>query len=309
MGVFFSIVIPTFNRANDLKRCFESLLAQTYQNFEVLVCDDGSTDNTKDIVNEFTNQLNIHYIWEANWGGPARPRNNGIKSAKGEWICFLDSDDYWYPDKLTVCIDYLNDSDAVYHHFDVVGKDVPWYRNKFTARPVDNNNAFLDLLLHWNGIITSGVVVRKSVIDNIICFDEDKKLIGVEDFDFWLKLAKVTNRFTLVPKYLGAYYMTEISLTRKFNDPVQHERYLLNKHRNSLTEKQYQDLQVELDVLGGVKLLMNRERKNANKFLIKAIGESSKLTTKLKALLFFVFGDSAFAVSKILFTILKMKRV
>ena len=309
MLTFFSIIIPTYNRANDLKRCLESLLTQTYQNFEVLVCDDGSTDNTNDVVNEFNDRLNINYIWKENWGGPARPRNNGIRAAKGEWICFLDSDDYWYPTKLDDCLPYLDKSDVVYHHFDVVGKDVPWYRNKLTCRQIDQKNPFLDLLLRWNGIITSGVIVRKSLVEDSILFDEDKNLIGIEDLDYWLLLAKITNRFTLVPCYLGAYYLSDISLTRKFTDPVIRERYLLNKYKSSLTIHQFTNLQSELEVVGGIKLLMNNQREEANTYFIKVIKNKNRMLTKAKALLFLVMGDSAFSVSKILFTILKFNRV
>ena len=82
----FSVVIPTYNRANMLQRALESVLAQSYDNFEILVMDDGSTDNTAEVVASFTDPR-ITYRWNKNFGGPARPRNKGIALAKGEWIC------------------------------------------------------------------------------------------------------------------------------------------------------------------------------------------------------------------------------
>jgi len=85
-----SVIIPTYNRSKELKRCLESLTRQTYKKFEVIVCDDGSTDNTKEVVNSYRNVLNIIYIKDENFGGPARPRNNGIKLSNGEYIAFLD---------------------------------------------------------------------------------------------------------------------------------------------------------------------------------------------------------------------------
>src|SRR6266545_511842 len=97
---FFSVVIPTYNRAEKLRRALESLLHQSYGDFEVLVCDDGSTDGTREVVSAYAGELQISYLWEENWGGPARPRNRGIAAAQGKWVCFLDADDWWHPDKL-----------------------------------------------------------------------------------------------------------------------------------------------------------------------------------------------------------------
>lgn len=99
---FFSIVIPTYNRMNDLIRCLSSLQNQTYKNFEVIVCDDGSTDNTFDVIKQFESTLSIKYLYEQNWGGPAHPRNVGVSYAKGKWICFLDSDDLFLPERMEI---------------------------------------------------------------------------------------------------------------------------------------------------------------------------------------------------------------
>lgn len=112
---YFSIVIPTYNRANKLKQAIDSVLSQTFTDFEVLVMDDGSIDNTSELISSF-NDSRIVYSWEKNYGGPSRPRNRGINSAKGEWICFLDSDDYWKVSKLKKCFDHLHgEVDLLYH--------------------------------------------------------------------------------------------------------------------------------------------------------------------------------------------------
>ena len=104
----FSVVIPTYNRASKIRRAVESVLAQSYENFEILVMDDGSTDNTAEVVASFADPR-ITYRWDKNFGGPARPRNRGIALAKGEWICFLDADDWWTVDKLQICFDCINE--------------------------------------------------------------------------------------------------------------------------------------------------------------------------------------------------------
>ena len=106
MKPFFSVVIPTYNCANKIHRAIESVLSQSYSNFEVLVMDDGSTDNTEEIVSSFRDNR-IVYDKDSNFGGPARPRNRGIAIAKGDWICFLDSDDFWKKDFLSNAFEFI----------------------------------------------------------------------------------------------------------------------------------------------------------------------------------------------------------
>src|ERR1700759_5123285 len=91
----FSVVIPTYNRAQKLFRALHSLNEQTFLDFEVLVCDDGSTDETRSVVEAFVPAIRfraLRYFYAPNWGGPARPRNTGLAKATADWVCFLDSD-------------------------------------------------------------------------------------------------------------------------------------------------------------------------------------------------------------------------
>ncbi|MDW7695822.1 glycosyltransferase family A protein [Flammeovirgaceae bacterium SG7u.111] len=98
MSPFFSIILPTYNRANFLPKAIESVLSQTHTSWELIIVDDGSTDNTKEIITEYKDER-IKYIYQENAERSAA-RNNGIKNAKGEYICFLDSDDFYLPDHL-----------------------------------------------------------------------------------------------------------------------------------------------------------------------------------------------------------------
>ena len=98
---FFSIIIPTFNRAHLLVRAIESVVGQTYSGWELLVIDDGSTDETERVVREFED-TRIHYFYKSN-GGESSARNYGLSRAAGQYICLLDSDDYYYPEHLEVC--------------------------------------------------------------------------------------------------------------------------------------------------------------------------------------------------------------
>ncbi|MGB9592367.1 MAG: glycosyltransferase family 2 protein, partial [Candidatus Kryptoniota bacterium] len=96
-----SVIIPTYNRADLLPRAIRSVLAQTFTDFELIVVDDGSIDNTREVVDKFTHlDARVKYIWEPNSGRPAVPKNKGIENASGEYIAFLDHDDEWLPAKL-----------------------------------------------------------------------------------------------------------------------------------------------------------------------------------------------------------------
>src|SRR3954464_10946901 len=104
-----SVVIPTYNRSHALRRCLDSVAKQTFRDFEVIVCDDGSTDDTAEVVREYESVLDLTYSYGENFGGPARPRNRGIGLARAPYIAFLDSDDWWAPRKLELSVRYLDE--------------------------------------------------------------------------------------------------------------------------------------------------------------------------------------------------------
>ena len=110
----FSIVIPTYNHAHFLRKCLDSVISQTFTNWEAIVVNNFSEDNTIEVVESYRDPR-IRLFNNANNGIIAVSRNKGITEAQGEWICFLDSDDAWYPDKLMICKDYLNDYDFICH--------------------------------------------------------------------------------------------------------------------------------------------------------------------------------------------------
>jgi glycosyltransferase involved in cell wall biosynthesis len=115
----FSVIIPTYNRADKLRKCLDSLVNQTFKELEVLVCDDGSTDDTAVVAGVYGKSLEIRDLHMDKFGGPARPRNTGGRAARAPWVCFLDSDDRWYPGKLEACRPYLADYDLICHDFDI----------------------------------------------------------------------------------------------------------------------------------------------------------------------------------------------
>jgi glycosyltransferase involved in cell wall biosynthesis len=202
-----SVVIPTYNRARDLVRCLDSLVAQTYRDFEVLVCDDGSTDGSAAAVAAFEGRLDLRYDWQENSGGPAGPRNRGIRLARGEYVAFLDSDDWWLPEKLGASVQCLNAGfDLVHHDLYLVrhaGQRHFW--RKASSRTLRSPIA-QDLMENGAAIVNSSVVVRRELLVAIGGFSEDTMLAASEDYDAWLRIAHLTERFTRLERTLGFYW-------------------------------------------------------------------------------------------------------
>ena len=202
-----SVVIPTYNRAADLRRCLNSLVRQTFVNFEVLVCDDGSTDATRDVTTQFCGRLNVRFEAAENFGGPARPRNRGIDRARAPYVAFLDSDDWWAPTKLEECIAVLDSGyDIVYHDLYFVRTSS---QNRFNERIKSTDPIhpmFLALLCSGCSIPNSSAVVRKKLLKQIGGLSERRDLISFEDYDCWIRLSRLTDRFIRVRKCLGYYW-------------------------------------------------------------------------------------------------------
>lgn len=229
----FSVVIPTYNRAEELRRCLDSLVNQTYKDFEVLVCDDGSTDHTPQIVEMFRDLLSLHYIWEENWGGPAKPRNNGIKQAKGEWICFLDSDDWWYPEKLEICSQYLDNTDILYHDLEIYSfqKRKQKIKSRKLKKPI-----ILDLLKNGNPLPNSSLVIRREVLEKIGFQLEDIDIVATEDFEMLLRASMITDRFCYIDRFLGAYWVGE-NISEDVEKNISAQKKIYEKYTYLLNDK------------------------------------------------------------------------
>jgi glycosyltransferase involved in cell wall biosynthesis len=235
----FSVVIPTYNRSLTLARALNSLNAQTFLDFEVLVCDDGSTDDTKTMVEKYRQKIRfrqLRYFYQPNWGGPARPRNTGVQNAWGEWICFLDSDDCWHPDKLYNILPYTDRYDVVYHDFEFVSDEKK--KKPLRSRQL-GTDVFKELMLqgHNGVIINSGICARKVLVQQCGSLSENRELIGVEDADLCLRLARVTNRFKHIPKNLGTYFLDGGNLTVYNQKMIRKLECLFDLHAPYLKKK------------------------------------------------------------------------
>lgn len=180
-----SVVIPTYNRMKDLPQAIDSVLGQSYQPFEIIVVDDGSTDGTETMVRSRYPQ--VRYLRQSN-RGPAAARNAGIKAASGRYVAFLDSDDRWTPRKLEQQIGLFRMKPEV----GLVFSSVRFVNRQGT--PVEERRydpsfrgRVAERLLSWSGIILSSVVVRRDGLDRVGLFEED--LIIGEDWDLYFRLA------------------------------------------------------------------------------------------------------------------------
>lgn len=211
---FVSVIVPTYNRAYCLARTIESVIGQTFEDWELIIVDNNSTDLTDEVLAGYTdNRIKIHKI--NNDGIIAKSRNKGIKEARGKYLAFLDSDDWWMPTKLEESVRVLAaGEDLVYHDFYLMklGQHQPKFWKKLKTRQV-KAPVFEDLLLNGNAINNSSVVARREAIEAINCLSEDPLLIAAEDYDAWLRVAKLTNRFYRLPQCLGYYTIGSDNLT------------------------------------------------------------------------------------------------
>jgi len=186
-----SVIIPTYNSANYVKEAVDSVLGQTYKNIGVIVVDDGSTDNTKSILEKYIKSGEIKYIYQDN-NGPASARNNGIKKSSGEFIAFLDADDVWLPNKLEKQIKLFENNDVglVYSDMEFFGGKFKYRHHSEVLKREMFRGYVYGKLIFENFIPTSSIVVRRDVLDDIGLFDEDRELFAIEDYDLWLRITR-----------------------------------------------------------------------------------------------------------------------
>lgn len=198
-----SIVISVFNAEKYIEQTLNSILNQKFSDFECVVVDDGSTDNTANIVKSYVDPR-IKYFWQSNSGGPASPRNNGIKYALGEYVFIFDADDVMLPDKVGDSIAVLDnepDVDFLFTNFSSIDEDSGIINENF-LEPYDtfwkaingippvggwvrlDTDAAVHALLQVNYIGTSSVVLRRSALSSSDVFNE--KLKNADDYLFWV---------------------------------------------------------------------------------------------------------------------------
>lgn len=277
--MLFSIIIPTYNRENSIARAIESCIDQTFKDFEIIVVDDGSTDNSKDIIQRYIKKIDkLTYIHQKNSGLPAAARNTGIQKAKGEWIVFLDSDDFIFPNKLEETKKIINknlkDVIVIGHWETNYTNDKPVKVNKF--RQLDPTNQHEDLLFNGNALSPSSVAIKASALKELGGFSIKKEYFGIEDYDMWLRASLIGNLF-MIDKSLAGYDLGDDSISNNIENM---NRNLLNVITDHINKLEINDLEKAklLKVHGsrvkyykGRAYHLNRDFKNSKYNLIESI--------------------------------------
>lgn len=179
------VIIPTFNRADVMVKAIESVLSQTYKNFILHIVDDGSTDNTQRVLEQYKSHPQVKVYFQKN-AGVSSARNLAAKTAEGQWISFLDSDDEWMPHKLETQIKYLSQNpECQFLHSEEL-----WIRNGVRVNPKvkhlkSNDNIFIRSL-DFCIISPSTVILTRELFLTHQGFDEE--FVVCEDYDLWLKI-------------------------------------------------------------------------------------------------------------------------
>lgn len=227
-----SALVPTYNCAAYLPKALDSALAQTFDDLEVIVIDDGSTDNTREIVERYqqANPGKIVYIYQKNQG-ISFARNAGMRISRGEYFALLDADDQWLPDHLkeSVAVLEANPGAGVVHsnitfiRENGEAMETPVRRKEFLSGQV-----FRNIFLRDADISCPTVVFRKACCDKVGLFDEQLSRLGCEDRELWLRIAQ-HYPFAYIDKVLALYLVRSSSVSRNMEKMIKARMYVVDK--------------------------------------------------------------------------------
>lgn len=281
-----SIIIPTYNRAKFISKALKSVIDQTYKNWEAIIIDNESVDETYKLVNGF-NDPRIKYFKISNDGVIAKSRNLGIKEAKGDWIAFLDSDDWWTKDKLEVCFSKIDkNTEFIYHAHEYVNKSKSFFKKKIIKgrqlkKPI-LNDLLIGTITKGTQISNSSVIVRKNTLIKIGGLNENKILVGSDDYDTWLRIAQITDQFLYVNKKLSYYLVHDANTSSK--DMSIPQRLVVKDFMHLFNNQQKLNLEVKLRYISGSYNYLNNNYEMAKKDF-KFVIRNGLLHLKLRSLL------------------------
>jgi len=227
-----SVIIPAYNAEPYLRRAIDSVLAQTYPCIEIIVINDGSTDGTEPLVNSYTNQA-IHLVSKEN-GGMSSARNAGIRAAQGEFIAYLDADDYWMPTKITAQVALLQSNPDIGFCSTLTRVETPdgLFVNEWSC-PNIQVSTLHTIFLNNSAIAgsASSILARKSIQDKAGIFDE--ALTGLEDTDMWIRFAALSE-YTCIPDTLTVILKRPGSVSRNLNNMRSSAIAVYKKNRSLL---------------------------------------------------------------------------
>ena len=234
-----SIITPTFNRADFIDQAINSVLAQTYSNFELLIVDDGSTDNTRNLIEPKLEDSRVHYVYQENQG-QSIARNHALARTRGEFVCFLDSDNYWATDKLEKQIEIFRahpDYDVVYGDIIIIDEAGREVSRKNMQR---HSGRIASHMIRDNCVSMNTAMVRSQCFDKL-GFMSGKRRVA-DDYDLWLRFS-ARFRFLYVPEYFAYYRVMEDQIssdkTRRFDSNWQIINDFRRDFPNAMSEKEF----------------------------------------------------------------------
>jgi len=277
----FSIVIPVYNASEFLRDTLDSVRNQLYNNYEVLVTNDGSIDNTEEVLKNYKKanlKFPLNFTTQKNMGVSAA-RNNAILRAAGDYVAFLDQDDWWFSKKLEKMAHILNMNtgiDVLYHRaISIDGeKGEAVFKSGSLKAP-----EFTDLLLNGNRIGISTAAVKLDKLKEVRGFNQD--LHYIEDYDLWLKLASKNASFYYMPDILSKYIWRQESMSNKVEHMIKEKLSILeyyfdilrkdNSYSDGYLEKKYKRIK-SVHLFGASRRFYYlKDYSNAVSYSIKAV--------------------------------------
>ena len=282
--MLISVVIPVFNAQEYIENTVDSVINQEYKNWELIIIDDCSTDDSLSIVEtKYKSNKKIEIIkLERNSGGPAKPRNIGIKNSNGDFIAFLDQDDIWDNGKLRICCNSICDNvDFIYHDMRVVAENDYSVKQKILSSRQLEQPVLIDLLINDNAILNSSAMVRRSLLVKIGDINESKKIIASEDYNTWLRIAKITDNFLYIPKVLGSIFVHSSGASNK--DMYSSVIYAAKEFMTYVSPRQRRIIKVQRVYVRARYKYLNNERGAAVKALLFFCLNYGDITIKIKS--------------------------
>jgi len=227
-----TVITPLFNAEKYITETIESVINQTYQNWEMIIVDDFSSDNSRNIVKKYEIKDSRIKLMksESNFGGPARPRNIGLDNANGEYIAFLDADDVWLPNKLERQVELLGRDSSIdivhslAYTIDTRSKKIGVFNNQKTFNKLKYIMSPMNILLISNYININTVLMRNN---SDVKFREDKFLVALEDWAFWIDNKFSSKKEYLINEYFINYRVDINSISNRGTDKSYRKAYFL----------------------------------------------------------------------------------
>ncbi len=264
-----SVIIPTFNRAWCLRRAIDSVRNQSFKDIEIIIVDDGSTDETMDLIFPYLSDKRIQVISTPN-NGVSHARNEGVKHSTGTWVCFLDSDDEWKPHKLMEQLEYTHNN-----HFIISQTTEIWNRNGTRVNQPKHlrkqEGEIFSICLENCMITPSSVMMTRTLFDEFCGFNE--ALPTCEDYDLWLRISSMHRVGLLEKDLMTRYGGHEDQLSAKYPSM---DIYRCKAIGNLLTNFELKDDQITASrtiLKKKLEILRNGAQKRSNEGIVNFVTE------------------------------------